>query len=315
MSLRLGTGTAVGWGQETDWGTPVSRTTWARVVSVDMRMKPERKPRPVLASGTVGIANRMFTGSIAVQGTIVLVMAFEGLGLLLKHALYKAPTTTGGSSPYTHTYEMQASQPTGGLTFEVVIGDSGQAEVFSGCRVNKMTIECKPGDVARVTLDIIGKSSGGRVAAGTPTYTTNDGLVDVTHDMISALTWDANYVLDSYKLTVDNKLSQRPKLGSFYTADPKLSSMREVSLEIEWESEDDSLYTALQSGTSETASVSITGTGDYAASIGINGAVVVTADDPISTMGPIKQTAKFMSTGDVGVTIEITNTQSSATAP
>ena len=319
MSLRLGNGTAIGWAEESAWGTPVSRTTWARAVSVDLRQKTDRKPRPVLASASSGVANRMFTGGITVQGTIVMLMAFEGLGLILKHALYKTPTTTGSGSPYTHTYKLQGATPTGGLTLEIVLGDSGQSEVFSGIRINKMSIECKPGDVARVTLDVIGKTSAGRSSTGTPSYTTNDGTVDVTHDMIGAMAWNSNnYPLTSFKLTVDNKLAQRPVLGSFYTQDPKLSSMREVTLEGEWETTDDTLYTGLLAGTAGDAVVNITGTNPYAGSITVTGAELTTADDPISQMGVIKQTFKMMGLGDssaTGLTMTITNTQSSGVAP
>ena len=311
--LRTTNGTVIGFGEEMDWGNPASRTTWFRAVSADLRMKVDRKPRPVLATGGSGVANNYFNAGVTVQGTLVFVAAFEGVGLILKHALYKDPTSVG-SGPYTHTYEMQGPQPAGGLTVEIILGDSGLAEVFSGCRINKMTLEFKTADVVKITLDVIGKSSGGRVSAGTPTYTANDGIVDVVYDMVGSLQWNGGeYPLNSLKVNVDNKLSVRPRLGSLYTQDPKLSSMREISLEGEWELTDDTLYTGMLNGTTGDAVIAIAGKEDYAETLTASNCVVTTADDPHTQMGVTKQTFK-LAARDPGIVIEMINSQSSATA-
>src|SRR5262245_14233225 len=132
----VGRGLAFGFGNETTWGTAVSRTIWVRGLSESMKRTLSYIPRGVLveASGSRNIRSTFLASDMA-GGTLEFLVGYEGMGRILQHILHGTPTTTGPvSSIYTHTYLLATSPPTGGLTIEVIRGNSGISEVFEGCR-------------------------------------------------------------------------------------------------------------------------------------------------------------------------------------
>lgn len=313
----LGRGSAVGIGEESTWGTAVSRTHWFRVVSSTVKRSVAKVPRGVLAESS-GSRNRRshYIGTDDVGGTIVILMGYEGLGMLLRHAMHGTPATTGPSgSIYTHTFKLGTAPPTGGLTVEVIRG-TGSAEVFEGCRISKMSWEIEAAGLMKVTLDLIGQTSAGPTSAGTPTYTTNE--LDVIHHQCGTLSFNsATYTLKKFTVSLDNKLARRPLLGSKPTADPAPSDFTDVMFDAELEYEGDALLTALTADTESDAVISFSGVSSRSLSFTVHNAYLDDADVPVNTVGVLPLSVKFRGQSDgtdEGLQIAIANTQTTATA-
>lgn len=313
----LGRGAAMGIGEESTWGTAVSRTAWFRLVSSTIKRTVAKTQRGVLAESSSSRNRRAhYIGADDVGGTVVILMGYEGLGLLLKHALHGTPSTTGPSgSIYTHTFKLGTAPPTGGLTIEIIRG-TGSAEVFEGCRISKMSWEIEAGGLMKVTLDVIGQTSAGPTSAGTPTYTTNE--LDVIHHQCGTLSFNsATYTLKKFTVSLDNHLARRPLLGSKLTADPAPSDFTDVMFDAELEYEGDALLTALTADTESDAVISFAGVSSRSLSFTVHNAYLDDTDVPVNTVGVLPMSIKFRGQSDgtdEGLQIAVANTQSSATA-
>ena len=313
----LGRGAAIGIGEESTWGTAVSRTAWFRAISSTVRRKVSKAPRGVLAEAT-GSRNRRshFISNDDVEGTIEFLVGFEGLGLILKHALHGTPSTSAPSGGiYTHTYKLGTAPPTGGLTIEIIRG-TGSAEVFEGCRISKLTLSIEAGGLMRVSCDIIGETSGGPTTAGTPSYTSNE--LDVVHHQAGSLTFNSvSYTPKKFTVTLDNKLARRQLLGSKLTKDPAPSDFTDVLFDVELEYDADTLLSALTADTESDLAISFAGVSSRTFSVTVHNAYVDDADVPVNTVGVLPHSVKFRGQSDgtdEGFQIAIANTQSSATA-
>ena len=314
----LGRFAAVGIGVESTWGTAVARTVWFRLVSESMKrsVKKERRGHLYEATGSGNIKNH-FISSDEAGGSFEILCGYEGLGLLLNHALWKTPTTVDNmDGTYTHTYKLNATPPTGGLTIEIIRG-TGTAEVFEGCRISKITLKIEAAGLMRVTCDVIAETSGGRVSAGSPTFTANDPL-DVIHHQAGTVAWNSlTLTPKSVEFTLDHKLARRQLLGSKLTKDPAPSDFAEVMLKLDHEWAADGLNAGLTADTESDLTMSFTGVAGRIFGIAFHNAYLDDVSDPVSAVGVISQSATFRAQSDgtdEGLALTITNTQSTAVA-
>lgn len=105
---------------------------------------------------------RSVDGQKNVQGQINYEIAPESVGLLLSH-LIGAPTTSGSSAPYTHTFQAAASGANAlpvGLTFEEDFGTAIAAASrylrLKGCRFNNGTFTFSASGFQTLQLDVLG---------------------------------------------------------------------------------------------------------------------------------------------------------------
>lgn len=313
----LGRGLAIGIAEESIWGTPVARTHWFRGISESLKRTVTKRPRPVLSEAT-GSRNRRtrYVEQDNAGGSFEILMGYEGVGLLLKHILHGTPATTGPvGSIYEHTYGLGINPPAGGLTIEVIRGN-GTAEVFEGCRITKATFKLEAGGLMRVSCDVISETSGGRVAAGTATYTPNE--MDIVHHEGGTVSWNSqNYTPKSLEFSIDNKISTRYLIGSKLTKDPKPSDFVEVTCKLDLEWENDNLNTGLTADLESDLSISFSGPGSRVLTFNLHNAYIDEVSDPISAVGVVSQSATFRGQSDgsdEGLTIVIENTQTTATA-
>lgn len=311
-----GAGLALGIGQETTHGTAVSRTHWFRLISETMRRTVKKNKLPRLArSGSRG-SKKHFIEADEAGGSIEIELNYEGIGLLLQHILWGTPSTgTASGGLYPHTFKLAGSMLSAGLTMEVVRGD-GSAEVFEGCRITKAVFRCEAGGVWRVSLDVIAETSGGRVSAGTPSYTAND--IEALHHHTSQFTWNsASYDWKSVELTVDQKLSRRMLLGSLNTKDPKPTGAPEFSARITREWEDDVLHAAYLADSESDLTFTLTGDGSRTIAFTLQKAYIDDLSSPVNTEGVVDESLTLIGQADganTGFQAVVTNTQSSAVA-
>ena len=322
MSTRRGQGLAFGIGEESTWGTAVARDTWQRGVSSSLQVKVRKKPRPDLYGASVGTRIKHYTEAQDAGGTVEPLFGFEGCGKWIKHALWGSPTTTGPSGGiYTHTYVLGA-EPPAGLTIEEIRGidssGTNASRVYEGCMINSATWELSAGGILSFAADIIAETAAAEGSAGTPTFTTNE--IEVLHSGAAALSWNsASYVdIRSVKITLNNNLGRRNRLGSTLTSKPAPTDFREVMIEFEIDTQDSTLLAGLTADTEANASIQITGTGTRSMTFTVHKAYVDDVSDPIS--GPdlivqkVKMIGQWSASNALGFAVAVANTQSSAIA-
>ena len=152
--------TVIGW-KETTWNTTPGTPDARRIplVSFGLRAMEERETDPTL-SGYRG-QQRSTGGRREVGGAISITVAPETIGFWLANVI-GTPVTTG-TGPYEHAF---AVDPDGagalppGVGFQVDYGagisGAGRYIVYSGCRVNQMTLDIPQNGNITATVDIVG---------------------------------------------------------------------------------------------------------------------------------------------------------------
>ena len=313
MPPYVGRGLSIGVGTESTWGTAVSRTVWFEGVSESMTRTVKKNGSATIAGGAGRGRRRHYIESDMAGGSIELLVTYEGMGILLQQ-ITSATVATTGAGPYTHTYKTAATVLPG-CTIEVVRGD-GTAEVFEGCKVTKAAFKITAGGEMRCTLDVIAETSGGRVSAGTPSYTTSRDYVAL-HHQAGTFSWNAvAYTPRSVEFSIDNAYATRQLLGSKLTAEPKPSDFAKFNckLELEWNS--DALNTALTADTESDGAITFT-SGAKTIAFQIHNAYIDAVSDPVNTVGVIAQSVSFVGQDDgtdLGFAVVVVNAQASGIA-
>lgn len=311
----------VGFGQESAWNTPVSRTQFFELISENMVEQQGWGPRGVLYEGASGVARTgaKFNAGTTFTGTVVFQGRYEGMGLPIRHAMWSNSTTGPSGGLYTHTFVLGTAPPTGGLTMELQRGD-GTYEVWSGGRVNKFSMTVNTAGIATVTLNLIFGGRDARTAIGgtSPSFTTTRDAV-IKHNQSGTFGWNSTTAyLKSFKLDLDNKLTPRPLLGSLITADPGvMSGLRGVSMTVETEWSADTYDAGHQAGTESDATITFTGPSSNTFAVTVHDAFVSANSAPVSNFGIISESSTLMGQDDGthhGLEIVIVNSQSSAIA-
>ena len=309
-------GTYIAVGEESTWGTAVSRNRFYEVMSAGIAHELSIIPVPVLTNAGSGSYNSADTyqSTVKVSGSFKVTANFIGLGMLLKHAFRKTPATTGPSgADYTHTYTLQRATPTGGLTIEWVIGASGVTRVAEGCRITKMMIEGKAGEVVFYTFEFIGQTT----AAGTPTTPTYSRSI-VTHLHGSTLGWNSRTIgLRAFSFTLDHGLEPQYEIGSGLTLDMAPTKPTVITGSFEIHGHDASAVTEFLASTISNAVVAFTNSALSMTITGQNGRITKDPVPATTGNGVLVATLDmaFFSDGtDEGLKIVIVNTQSSSTA-
>ena len=306
----LGRGSWIGFAEETTWGTAVSRTNFLSVVSNGLQRTTALTPRSDL-KGSSGSAMRRghFKGFEEAGGSVVVLATYENIGMLCKHSLGTLNTT--GAGPYTHTYTLATTLPTG-LTMEGKRGTSG-AEVFEGCKVSTATWECSSGSEMTLSLDVIAETAATRSASSSPTFVTGERVL---HHHSSTLSFDGQtYDLVSFKCTLNNSIARRNFLGSRVTKEPARSDYSSVQMDLSVEAAD-ALYTALHAGTTGDAVVTFA-SGTKSMAFTLHNAYLTGASDPISGAGIVQQSLTLVGESDgtdEGLKLVVINDAASGTA-
>lgn len=310
MANRYGFGLRLGIGVEVTFGSAVSRNRFFRLASGSMRSKPNWNRRPLISSGPN--AQKMSKGMTIVDGDIECLASYEGMGVLYAFAL--GSSSSSGSGPYTHTYVLSRTLPS--TSMEVVSDNENVCELYTGVMCSKASWSVKAGETMKFKLSLMAEDELQEQTATSPTYTTNDGDVDVEHHQAGSVSWNSGtYSVYSAEITLDNKLARREKLGSVASKSFVRSDFLEVliKLELDWEGGFNAAWVA---GTKSDLSLTFTG-GSNTLTFNVHNAMVIDEGHPINIAGVIKQTVTLrgLSDGtDEGLAIVVVNGQSTATA-
>jgi hypothetical protein len=250
--------TALGFGLESTAGTAVSRTNWLAVLDAPIQVEHEWVEEQVLGwSGDVGhVAAAHHKASSKINGTFQVELSYDDTSVMLgAHAL--GVTGTSGAGPYTHAITL-GNQPVA-LTIEKVLGDSGNSELFAGCRINTYELSVETGGVMTCTVGVIGMIAT-YPSAGTPTMF--QGRKRVIHAHAGTLSFNSvNYTLMSLNLSVTRNLQETPTLGSYTTGQP-IADKTDVTLTVRARGLYSALRTAWSAGTQSDAQITFTSGSD-----------------------------------------------------
>jgi hypothetical protein len=308
----MGRNSTLGLAEESTWGTPVARATWCRLRSSDLAKKTTRAAVPDLGdNGTSLVASQNFIVSENTAGNAEFNVSYDEktFTTLLKHAM--GAVVDAGSGPYTHTYTLLTTLPVG-LTVEIVKG-TGHGEVFEGCKVNKLTLSVAAGEVMRGSVEFLCETSGGPVAAATPTLIAAPILM--LHNQSSTISINSvTYTIKSWEQVIDNKLIDRPQLGATNTLEPQHGDKVDVTWRVVLERVSDALEALEHSGTQADATITFT-SGAAVAAFTLHNAQVMEYSCPPTRVGPLEETVLlrgFRSATKTGLGIVITNANATA---
>lgn len=306
----LGRFAALGIGEESTWGTAVSRAVWFPLVRGDLARKTTKTKIPVLSDGSIATQRAHYIERDEAGGTVEVLCTYEGFGFIWKHILGAVSTGSPSGGIYPHTFSLAATLPTG-LTMEIVRGN-GSSEVFEGCKIAKATVKIEAGGLMRVTMEIIAETSGGRTSAGSPSYTGSRDL-RVLHNQSGQFTWNSvAYDLFDLELMVDNRLERWFTLGSKLTSEPQRSGYADVRMKISLGWSTNNYNTALTADTEADGTITFTGASSRTLAFNLDNAYIDDVSDPVDGPGILKQSVTLIGQDDgtnYGLSIVANNTQ------
>jgi len=320
MALQFGRGGFIKIGEETTYGTIAASTPVNnRIISASFQKTQEKERKTHLSqSGAGGFQNGHFEAFLNVGGSIDLPLLYEGSGMLLKASLGAVTTTDLGVSEdprYQHDYEPASDGELPSLSVGLQRG-TGSYEVFLGCKVASMSISGSAGEEVTASFELIAQDANSRGAATTSSFGSGRQIFHYESG-------DLNYNLETYKmksfeLSLDNKLERRNVLGDKKTLEPITNDIREITLTVTLEMEDNALYDAYLAGTQSDVEFSFTNSPDGdICNILIRNCYITDYDDAINTFGALERTMTFVGEGDSSnepIRIRVTNNQSSGIA-
>lgn len=307
---NAGRGAWVGFGAQSAFGTPDTRTVFARLISADLTRVQNDDVSAVLHHGDAGDVRHDFQVAEVVEGSIVLRARYDGVGLLLRAALGDL-TDAGTTSPYTHTFAMDDSLEL--LTVEVYRGTAAVSEAFDSVKIRRMVVTQPAQGEATIELDVIGRTAAARGSASTPTFTDTEV---VRHNNTFSLDFGgAVSGVTGWTLTIDNGLAEVRELGSLFTQEMVIGSARVCTLDVDAHYRADSAYNAHQALTKADATLTVTGaTSPNEIEILLRNAKITTHNgSPINDFGVINESMTFRGHADASdPSLQITVTNGTA---
>jgi hypothetical protein len=259
-------------------------------------------------------------------GNITMPLHFDGNGLMIAAAIgFEAgvtPTTTGASDPYTHDYSPNFNLPSISLDFQRGTGLNNSCETFTGLKVASMTMSCEAGGELIASYDLLGKTGSTRGTNIVSDFKLGDSILHHEFGSIalSGSFTPSSLTVRSFELTIDNKLERRNVLGSKLTAEPAISDVREVTMSVTCDMEDNQVYTDFLAGNSGTAVLVATSTANanHDLTIRLRNAVIEGYSDNITAFGRVERTFAIrglsMGTASPAFSIVVRNGNPSAVA-
>jgi hypothetical protein len=223
-NVGLGLTGYLGFGKETAYGTPVTRTNFLEINSEDINVEEGVVESAALAS--VGIRNtKRAQGAVSVAGNFEFDAPYAGWERLASQLMgsisSQQPDPTNYPTVWDHTISIADQLPVS-TTVEVFRGtenfvtEPNKAFIYDGCVLTQGQFSCKVDDLLKVSFSLMGRQET-RLAKSTPSYP-SDPLA-VYHQ--GGVTWNGEDAeVSEFSINFNNNMEMRPKLGSRFTRQP-----------------------------------------------------------------------------------------------
>lgn len=318
---HIGVNSGWGVGEESTFGTPVSRTHWfPGIAPLAMEARQAHVPRRGLLMAPGGVPRNSYRGRREVGGSLGTEPMFAGFAILWRAVLGGASASAWDTTPGTpNVHVLVPDDELPFFTIEQLRGEgrhgaSDLSEVFSGCMVRRFTLRQRTYAEAETIFDWLGQDTQGRSSAGTPSWPAHD-ILEAVH--LPSVSWNGNTLnWRSVELTIDTGIGFRDQGGSRVTARPVRINPMSIALRLELDHEDATLYNAHVNGTTGNASMTWT-SGTQTVTFAFDNARVDAASSPIQGAGLVTESVTLipepaLADSDPGVTLTLENAQASA---
>ena len=298
-------------------GTPID----TRLNSSSLIMDQEKNRKTNLSVPASGMLASMYDGFLTGGGSIDIPLQYDNSGVLIYMALGKVTTTAVGSD-YRHDYVPDFDLQSCNIKFQRGSNLANSMEEFKGSMVASMSMSCEAGGEMSASFEIISQNAsarGGNITSSFPAD--GDSILHFEcGDLIMGGTLAApDLKIRSFDLTLDNKLERKNVLGSKTTAQPVISDVREVTMSITADLDDNTVYSDMLLDKSGTVSLKFTRTAmtDHYFQITLDNAIIEGYSDAVSSFGRVERTFTvrgLAGTSDDGLKISIRNDNSSGYA-
>lgn len=241
MAIPSGLSAQVGVAEEVTWGTVVTPNRFFPFLSESLSQDIERiESDGIIAGARLRRSTQWEPGAKTVSGDLNLEVNTRNVGVLLKHALGSVVTTGPVSSLYTHVIT-PGDLGGKGLTVQVGRPDTTgtvRAFTYRGCKVGTWEISLAAGELAKMTLGLVGKDEVTNVALATASLPANMRSFSYTGGGVY-LGGGATPVaacVRSITISGDNSLvTDRTCIGHDYVDEPLEGELRNITGEVEME--------------------------------------------------------------------------------
>ena len=297
-------------------GTPID----TRLNSSSLIMDQEKNSKTNLSVPASGMLASMYDGFLNGGGSVDIPVQYDNSGLLIYMALGTVSTTAVGSDyrlDYVPAFNLQSCN----IKFQRGSNLTNSMEEFKGCMVASMSISCEAGGEMSASFEIISQKASARGGNITSSFPAGASILhfesgDLT---LGGTLAPSSLQIRSFDLTLDNKLERKNVLGSKSTAQPVISDVREVTMSITADLDDNSVYDDMLNDKSGTVSLKFTRTAmtDHYFQITLDNAIIEGYSDAVSSFGRVERTFTvrgLAGTSDDGLKVSIRNDNSSAYA-
>lgn len=179
MAIGSGLSAQFGFKDETTWATAVTPDHFSPFDSESLALAKGVLQGAGLRAGDAGLyGSRRKISTKVVSGTIGLDLTARGLGLLLKHGLgstVTTPTLISGSA-YKQVHAIGSNQGFG-LTMQVgrpQTDGTVRAFTYNGCKINAIEISVSDGQLAKISVDVVGQNEATATALASASYVTTN---------------------------------------------------------------------------------------------------------------------------------------------
>lgn len=315
-----GFGASLGIGVQSVYETAVARTNWKQMLSMGLHRMITNKPLGEL--GELGAVSSAYTGSYVESdfagGPIEFYAAYDDSTIMLLGYLLGVVDTTG-TNPYVHDVTLATPAPVG-LTLEQISGTPNaglttMAEVFHGCKAASGKLSVTNGGILTIEMELIGRTSAGLVAAGTPTYSTGGELVK--HNQTVGISLGGTpRAINSISVMVTRGVERNQELGSLFTSEPTEGQV-EVTFEIRTKLQTSAFDVAFLAGTRADITIPFVGSGVKELLVTLHNCQVDEVTRDVNSKGAIEQVIKGRAYSDgtnQGLSMAFTNANANAGA-
>jgi hypothetical protein len=300
--------------------TTSSQQVDLRLNSSTLQTSQERPRKTNLSVPATGMLASTFDAFRNSGGTIDIPIQYDASGMLIEGAL--GTSATVAAAPYhVHTYSPAFALPAYTIQFQRGSNLNNSMEQFTGVMVSSMAVSVAAGEEMTCSFDLIGKDSGTRTTNISSSFSAGDSVLHFEAGAIAlaGTLAPSTFELRSFELTLDNKLERKNILGSKMTAQPVISDVREVTMAITADMDDNDIYVSQLDGKSGTVSIKFTSTANsnhHVIFTLTNAVIEDDYSDSVTSFGRVERSFTIRglaSSTDNGLTIEIKNSNPSST--
>lgn len=264
MSVGIGMRGFLAFGEESTYGTVVPRPYFLEFNSESLMVEePKIKTGALIRRGYRN--TKVGQGGISVAGSIEFEAGYGGWLKLAKHAFGRVDTIsldpTNVPTAKRHTFSITDLPPTG-LSVEVFrdttdfATESLKSFIYTGCKIGSIDFSCGVDEILKVSMALIGQNES-RGTYSSPQNFSNDKFA-LYHQ--GSLLWGSDLLpIESFRVTLNNALAPRTRMGSRLTREPYPDNMVEVSGTFTIEFDTWSQYDDFRAATERTLDVNFQG--------------------------------------------------------